>query len=109
MTDVRERNKSSSRVPSMRAHILKRPNRSEGPCAYATPAQSYENTRSLEPTRKLKNTLARFTALGMTIQWGLILLALSTVQPSGPMIQPSHKTPTAQSTPAPAAITPPIQ
>jgi len=94
----------------MRTRCLQRPNRSEGPCAYPAPDQPYENTRSPEPTPKLKSTLARFTALGMTIQWGLIFLVVGAVQPSAAMIQSSPETqsPVAQSSPAPAANMPPM-
>ena len=89
----------------MRARFLQRPNRSEGPCAYAPPTQSYENKRSLEPTRKLKSTLARFTALGMTIQWGLIFVVLATAQPCAAMIQSSQhaQPPVVMPTPLPTA------
>ena len=106
MNDAREQKNPSSRAPFMRARFLQHPNRSEGPRAYS---QSYGNTRSLEPTRKLKNALARFTALGMTLQWSLIFLALSAVQSSAAMIQSSQGSPTAQTTPAPAANMPPIE
>jgi hypothetical protein len=51
----------------MRARFLQRPNRNEGHCASMVIDQANPNTRSLEPTRKLKTALARFTALGMTI------------------------------------------
>src|SRR6185312_3821035 len=89
----------------MWTRFLQRPNRSEGPCAYS---QSYQNTRSLLPTRKLKNTLARFAALGMTIQWGLIFLALTAVQPCGAIIQSSQQMqpPVVQPTPLPTAAEP---
>src|SRR4029077_4127360 len=95
----------------MRTRCLQRPNRGEGPCAYSALEQPYENKGSLEPTRKLKSTLARFTALGMTIQWCLIFLALSAGQPCAAMIKPLQETqpPTAQSTPTPAATASPIQ
>ena len=98
----------------MRARFLQRLNRSEGPRAYPSPAQSSENTRSLEPTRKLKSTLARLTALGMTIQWGLIFLTLGARQPCLAMTQspqesqPATKSATPsqpQSSPSPAVPT----
>jgi hypothetical protein len=91
----------------MRARFLQRPNRSEGPCAYSI-NQSYQNKRSLEPARKLESTLARFTALGMTIQWGLIVLALTAVQPCGAIIQspPQAQSPVVQPTPPPKVAEP---
>jgi hypothetical protein len=92
----------------MRARFLQRPNRSEGPRAYSLPKGLLESKRSLEPARKLKSTLARFTALGMTIQWGLIFLALTAVQPCGAMIQSPQQTrsPLVQPTPPPTAAQP---
>jgi hypothetical protein len=94
----------------MRTRFVQRPNRGEGPRAYPAPDQLYEDKRSLEPTRKLKSTLARLTALGMTIQWSFVLV-LSAVQPCASMIQslPSMPRAIAQTPPAPAAVTPPIQ
>jgi hypothetical protein len=105
----------------MRTRFLQRPNRSEGSFAYSTPDQSYENKRSLEPTRKLypftpkaglnwgPSALARLTALGMTIAWGLIFFALSAVQPCEAIQTPQNASPAlSQPTPAPAA-TPAIQ
>ena len=92
----------------MRARFLQRPNRGERPRACSGPNQSHENKGSLEPTRKLKSALARLTALGMTIQWGLIFLALIAVQPCGAMIQSSQQTqsPVVQPTPPPTAAKP---
>ena len=84
----------------MRARFLQRPNRGEGPRAYdAWPDQ---NTRSLQPARKLKSTLARFTALGMTIQWGLIVLSVA--QPCAAIQQ--TQPPVAQRSPIPASAAP---
>lgn len=79
-----------------------RPNRGEGSRAYD--GRPDQDTRSLDPTRKRKSTLARFTALGMTIQWSFIFLILSVVQPCAAMAQSSQATPS-----APTAVTPPIQ
>src|SRR6478736_6713031 len=92
----------------MRARFLQRPNRSEGPRAYFLPKGLLESKRSLEPARKLKSTIARFTALGMTIQWGMIFLAFAAVQPCGAMIQSSQQMqpPVVQPTPPPTASEP---
>jgi hypothetical protein len=86
----------------MRTGFLQRPNRSEGPRAYdALPDQ---NKRCLQPTRKLKSTLARLTALGMTIQFGLICLSLLAALPCGAMMQSTKETksPVAQPSPSPS-------
>jgi poly-gamma-glutamate capsule biosynthesis protein CapA/YwtB (metallophosphatase superfamily) len=54
------------------------------------------------PTGKLKNALARFTALGMTIGWSLFFIAVSTVQPCAASPQNT------QPPPAPAAAATPV-
>jgi Bacterial capsule synthesis protein PGA_cap len=120
MRDKCEWEKLSSRAPFMRARFLQRTNRSEVPCAYSAPNQSYENKRSLEPTRKLcpftpkagvnggPNALARLTALGMTIQWGFIFLVLGAVQPCAAMTQSPQNPPPAMAQPSPSpALTAP--
>ena len=105
----------------MRTRCNQRPNRSEGPCASAAPDQVYGNTRSLEPARKLRpftpttgvngaqNALARFTAIGMTITWNLILFAVSTVQPCAAIIQSPQVVQPALAQPSPAPATPASQ
>jgi hypothetical protein len=92
----------SSRAPFLRARFLQRPNRSEGPRAYR--AWPDQNKSSLEPTRKLKSTLTRLTALGMTIQFGLICLSLLAALPCGAMMQSTKETksPVAQPSPSPS-------
>jgi hypothetical protein len=83
-----------------------RANRGEGPRAYhVRPDQS---TRPLGPTRKPKSALARFTALGMTMLWSFIFLALSVGRPCLAMTQSSSAA-IPQVLPAPTAVTPQIQ
>ncbi len=64
---------------------------------------SSRTARSLDPARKLKKALARFTDLGMTIGWSLVFIAVSAVQPCAASPQNT------QPPPAPAAATPVLQ
>jgi hypothetical protein len=91
----------------MRTRFLQRPNRSEGARAYR--AWPDQNKRSLEPTRKLKSTLARLTALGMTIQWSFILVLIAGQPCASITHSSSQSAPTtiAPSSPAPTPVVSP--
>jgi hypothetical protein len=92
----------------MRTRFLQRPNRSEGPRAYR--AWPDQNKRSFEPTRKLKSTLARLTALGMTIRGSVVFIAVSAAIPGAAMMQSRESTPPpAQSLPSPIVAAPASQ
>src|SRR3954453_15028506 len=89
----------------MRTRFLQRPNRSEEP--RADDARSDENKRSLEPTRKLRNALARLTALGMTIRGSVFFIVVSAAIPGAAMMQSRViPPPAAQSLPTPIVAAP---
>jgi hypothetical protein len=89
----------------MRTRFLQRPNRSEEP--RADDARPDENKRSLEPTRKLRNALARLTALGMTIRGSVFFIVVSAAIPGAAMMQSRVITPpAAQTFPTPIVAAP---